>query len=346
VGVGGIGTGTFFALEGDHDLGRNESRPARLLNVRDYCKLHIIAHYAAVLLGAEVSGEPFHVVPIGKLGHDDPGRRLRREMEDAGMDLRLVGDVAGRPTLQSVCFQYPDGSGGNLTTLDSAAATLSTADVAAGAKLLDARAIALAAPEAPLEARHDLLRLATPRGALRVAGLASAEMPVAHRHGFFREVDLLALNQDEAAALALEPFDLESPEILLGACAERLTALQPAIRVIVTAGRHGAFAFDGGRWRHVPALEVEVASTAGAGDALLGGVLAALAAGVPLTMPGPVRGSLAEAPIGSALEFGVVLAALKTTSPHTIHPDADLTRLLAFAGDHGVSFAESLSQLF
>jgi len=52
VGVGGIGTGLFFALEGAHDLGRDESRPARLLDVRDYCKLHIVAHYAAVLLGA------------------------------------------------------------------------------------------------------------------------------------------------------------------------------------------------------------------------------------------------------------------------------------------------------
>jgi sugar/nucleoside kinase (ribokinase family) len=346
VGVGGIGTGTFFALEGDHDLGRNESRPARLLDVRDYCKLHIIAHYPAVLLGAQPTGQPFHVVPVGKVGQDEAGRRLRGEMADAGMDLRLVGEVAGRPTLQSVCFQYPDGSGGNITTRDSAAATLTTADVEAGAELLDSRAIALAAPEAPLEARHDLLRLAGARGALRVAGLASAEMPAAHRLGFFADVDLLALNQDEAGALAQEPFDLESPEALLEACAERLTAAQPAIRVAVTAGRHGAFAFDGGRWRHVPALEVPVASTAGAGDALLGGVLAALAAGAPFTAPGPPRRSLAESPIGSALEFGVLVSALKVTSPHTIHPHADLSHLLAFAEQHGVTFADSLSRLF
>ena len=53
VGVGGIGTGLFFALEGQHTLGRNESRPARLLNIRDYCKLHIISHYIAILLGAK-----------------------------------------------------------------------------------------------------------------------------------------------------------------------------------------------------------------------------------------------------------------------------------------------------
>jgi parallel beta-helix repeat protein len=34
--------------------------------VRDYCKLHIISHYVAVLLGADPSGNPFHVLPIGK----------------------------------------------------------------------------------------------------------------------------------------------------------------------------------------------------------------------------------------------------------------------------------------
>ncbi len=339
VGVGGIGTGIFLALEGEHDLGRNESRPARLLDVRDYCKLHIIAHYPAVLLGAQPGGEPFHVVPVGKLGQDDPGRRLRREMTEAGMDLRLVGDVAGRPTLQSVCFQYPDGSGGNITTLDSAAATLTSADVAAGAALLDSRAIALAAPEAPLQARHDLLRLAGAMGALRVAGLASAEMAAARQMGFFADVDLLALNQDEASACAQVPFDLGAPEPLLAACAERLAAAQPAIRVVVTAGRNGAFGFENGGWTHVPALRVPVASTAGAGDALLGGVLAALAVGFPFTTPGRV-GPLGGRKVASALELGVLLSALKVTSPHTIHPGADLTGLLAFARQHDVTLAD------
>ncbi|HEY6555567.1 MAG TPA: PfkB family carbohydrate kinase [Vicinamibacteria bacterium] len=345
VGVGGIGTGTFFALDGDHDLGRNESRPARLLDVRDYCKLHIIAHYPAVLLGAQAGGEPFHVLPIGKVGRDDPGRGLRATMEAAGMDLRFVGEVAGRPTLQSVCFQYPDGSGGNITTRDSAAATLTTADVVAGAELLDGRAIALAAPEAPLEARHDFLRLAGARGALRVAGLASAEMPEAHRMGLFAHVDLLALNQDEAEALAQAPFDLGSPEAFLVLCADRLTAAQPAVRIAVTAGRNGAFGFERGRWVHVPALDVPVASTAGAGDALLGGVLTALALGVPFTAPDSRGRSLPDGPITSALEFGVLLSAFKVTSPHTIHPDADLTHLLAFAREHGVSLGNGFGAM-
>jgi len=57
VGVGGIGSGMFLALEGDATLGRNESRPAHLLDVRDYCKLHIVAHHVAVLHRGQVIAE-------------------------------------------------------------------------------------------------------------------------------------------------------------------------------------------------------------------------------------------------------------------------------------------------
>ena len=61
VGVGGTRIRIFFALEGNHTLGRNESRPGELLNIRDYCKLHIVIHYVAKLLG----GQCFRVLPVG-----------------------------------------------------------------------------------------------------------------------------------------------------------------------------------------------------------------------------------------------------------------------------------------
>src|SRR5512143_884525 len=94
-GVGGIGSGMFFALDGNHTLGRNESRPGRLLDVRDYCKLHIISHYVAVLLRADPSGKPFLVLPIGRVGNDAIGLRLLDEMRDAGMDTRHVKTTDG-----------------------------------------------------------------------------------------------------------------------------------------------------------------------------------------------------------------------------------------------------------
>ena len=89
------------------------------------------------------------------------------------------------------------------------------------ASLLDERTIALAAPEVPLCVRHRLLKEATERGALRVAALTSAEMARSDGAGaFFATVDLLALNEDEAAALAGVAFDPAAP----GAPARRLRA--------------------------------------------------------------------------------------------------------------------------
>ena len=345
VGVGGIGTGLFFALEGSHDLGRDESRPARLVDVRDYGKLHIVAHYPAVLLGARPSGEPFHVLPVGRVGDDEPGRRLREEMCAAGMDVRHVETVTGRPTLLSVCFQYPDGSGGNITTSESAAAQLRPSDLDGVAGLLDGRTIALALPEVPLDTRQALLRLAGARGALRVASLATAEVPAARAAGFFGDVDLLALNAHEAAAVVGDDFPAGRPDRFLDACAGALAASRAGLRLIVTAGRRGAWGLAEGGWTHTPALAVPVASTAGAGDALLGGTLAGLALGLPLSVPGPPRARLAERPLESALDLGVLLAAYSVTSPHTIHPDARADTLAAFARSNGLVPGRALAPL-
>ena len=344
VGVGGIGAGIFFALEGDHDLGRNESRPGRLLDVRDYCKLHIVAQYPTVLLGAREDRGPFHVVPVGKVGIDEVGLRLRAEMERAGMDVRFVDAVPGRPTLLSVCFQYPDGSGGNVTTIDSAASLVRDGDIDVVERWLSPSAIALAAPEVPLPVRRHLLRRATEKGALRVASLTTAEIPQALETGFLSVVDLLSLNEDEAAAVVGQRLAAEAPEPVLGRLAETALAAHPGMRLIVTAGAHGVFAFDGS-WTHVPTLPVHVVSSAGAGDALLGGVLAGLAAGLPFAGTAAHRATLASRPIASALDLGALVAAFKVTSPHTIPPDLSLDAVLDFARENGVTFGDGLRRL-
>jgi sugar/nucleoside kinase (ribokinase family) len=348
VGVGGIGSGILFALEGDHDLGRNESRPARLLDVRDYCKLHIITHYLAALVGAGRSETSFQVLPIGKVGSDGTGRRLLKEMTEAGLDTRYVEEVLGQPTLFSVCYQYPDRTGGNITTTESAASLLTPADVDRVVPLLEAdgRSIALAVPEVPLEIRAHLLKLATEHQCFRVASFTSAEIAEAQALNLFRLVDLLALNEDEAGRLVGQSFDAAEPQSFLDRCAAVLTASQPHIQLIVSAGKEGAFAFQDGSWAHSPALPVEVASTAGAGDALLAGTLAALIAGAPLVSHAPRARDDSRRVVASALDFGVLLASYSATSPHTIHPRADLDSVLDFAAERGVTFAGSLGQIF
>src|SRR5205823_1097631 len=169
VGVGGLGTGMFFSLEGNHTLGRNESRPGSLLDVRDYCKLHIVSHYVAKMLG----NQQFRMIPVGKMGDDAAGQFVLRELSAAGMDTRFVQTIAGSPTLFSVCFQYPDGTGGNITTNNSAAEQLSAGDLDLIKEVLSvASTIALALPEVSLDLRRHFLELASRAGALGAASVA------------------------------------------------------------------------------------------------------------------------------------------------------------------------------
>lgn len=333
VGVGGIGTGMFLEVEGDRTIGRTESRAARLLEVRDYCKLHTVAHHVATLMRADPRGRPFHVVPVGVVGSDDAGSRLTAEMAAAGMDVTRVRVDPNRPTLFSVCFQYPRGDGGNLTTSDSAATALSDDDVERAADLLDPRTIALAQPEVPLGPRRRLLQLAGRAGSLRVASFTSLELDEARAAGMFELVDVVAMNAHEAATIAGQELTASEADAFLRRLSGVFGAPERGVRVIVTVGEDGAYASEGDRSLHRPAPRVDVVSTAGCGDALLAGVIVALSMGLPF---------LGDAPppaVDDALGFGVLLASLNATSPHTIHPSATMQTLIDLAGRWGVRLA-------
>ncbi len=316
IGVGGIGSGSFFALRGNHTLGREESRGGRFLDRRDYCKLHIISHYVKTLLGPE-----FSTIPIGQVGNDDVGQRLLGEMEEVGLDMRYVKVSPGDQTLFSFCFVYPDGSGGNMTTDDSACARVDAAFVARAEPEFEryaGRGVALAAPEVPLEARQRLLELGTEYRFWRVASFVAEEIDPAIDMGMLGQTDLLAINVDEAAAAAGTSLE-EAPDSIsevVEAAVGKLRGINPSLLVSITAGKNGSWSWDGDRLVHVPAFPVDVVSTAGAGDAHLAGIIAGLVAG--LTLP-------------QAQELGTLVAAHAVTSPHTIDKRIDTEALRAFA---------------
>jgi len=347
IGVGGLGTGIFFALEGDHTLGRNESRMGELLEARDYCKLHIVIHYVAKLLGA--SSTSFRVLPVGKVGNDAAGEFVLREMKSVGIDSRFVERIAGKPTLFSVCFQYPDGMGGNITTGNSAAALLCEKDLDAINRVLTSdgpRTIALLLPEVPLEVRRGFLQLATRAGAFRAASFVSGEIAAAKDSEMFEQLDLVSLNEGEAGQLLGEVYSPANPDDFVAQALRYVRANCPQLQMVISIGKDGAYGLNREEWNYCPAPQVEVASTAGAGDCLLGGVLAAIAAGIPLLNSGPPRKSLTDSPLNTALEFGVVLASYKVTSHHTIHPDSSLATLTDFAAQRGITFGQVITQKF
>jgi sugar/nucleoside kinase (ribokinase family) len=330
IGVGGIGSGSFFALRGNHSLGREESRGGRFLDRRDYCKLHIASHYVKTLLGPD-----FRTIPVGQVGDDAVGRRLLDEMESAGLELDYVRRATGAQTLFSFCFVYPDGSGGNLTTDDSACAKVDATFVA-GAEpefaRYTSRGVALAAPEVPLEAREKLLKLGTQYGYFRAASFLAEEIDSALEMGMIAQTDLLAINVDEAAAVAGTSLAERSASVseIVEAAVERLREFNPGLLVSITAGKNGSWSWDGEALVHVPAFPAEVVSTAGAGDAHLAGIIAGLVA--DLTLP-------------QAQELGTLVAAHSVTSPHTIDKRIDRESLRAFAGETGAPLSDPVKDL-
>ncbi len=310
VGTGGIGSGSFFLLTSNETLEREESRGGRFLPRRDYCKLHIITHYVKLLLGDEIA-----VYPIGRVGDDNAGPVLLKEMERMGMDMRFVRSLPGVSTLFSFCFLYPDGSGGNLTTEDSASGRLSPGDIAEAAEImrsLGIRGIALAAPEAPLAARAALLDLATIHGLFRAAGFTRSEMEEARRLGLLDSIDLLAVNGEEARAAAGRPAGVEE-------ATAAIAATHPRLRISVTAGREGSWTWDGRKLHHHEALRVEARGTTGAGDAHFAGILCGLAAGLDLA---------------DAQSLGTLLAGASVTSQDTINREIDGEMLRSLCRDN------------
>jgi sugar/nucleoside kinase (ribokinase family) len=324
VATGGIGSGMFLALTGDRTLGREESRAATLLDQRDYCKLHIVCHYVQRLLGTGV-----RVFPIGKVGDDANGRTVAEEMRTAGMDMSFV-TVSSRPTLFSVCFVYPGGDGGNITTAGSASDCVGPQDIRRAGPVVAAhygKGIAVALPEVPLEARYALLELATEAAFFRVAAFVPGELEQVLTAGLLEKVDLLAVNLDEAAALAGMVAEGASVPSVVQAAVRRLAEVNPRMSVVVTAGGHGSWAWDSQAVTHAAALDVTVANTAGAGDAHLAGLVVATACGIPLA---------------TANRYAALVSGLKVTSRHTINPDLTADSVQAVAENLGLPLPPGL----
>jgi sugar/nucleoside kinase (ribokinase family) len=328
IGTGGIGTGRFFALRGNHTLGREESRSGRFIDRKDYCKLHIVSHYVKTLLG---SG--FAAFPIGMIGDDDAGTTLHGEMEHAGLDMRYVKTLRDSPTLFSFCYIYPDDSGGNMTTDDSASSRVTKGAIQEAGdifKQYGGRGVGLAVPEVPLGARSALLDMATTYGLFRVASFTAGEIREMGASPVYNHIDLLALNLEELRQLsgAVDAGGREAQAV--EECVDRMFTRYPHLQLTVTDGSRGSWSWDRHTLEFQPAVRAEVMSTAGAGDAFLGGVISGLTAGL----------TLAE-----AQQLGSLTGSLSVTSPHTIHKGVNRMSLKDFLERSGFAVSSAVARL-
>jgi ribokinase len=328
IGTGGIGSGKFFILNGDHTLGREESRSGHFLDVSDYCKQHIILHYVKVLLGPS-----FTVIPVGKIGDDDIGQILFNEMSKTGFIMNRIEKVPHTSTLFSFCFYYPDGTGGNLTTDNSASAQVDADFIETAVteiKELGTKGIIVAVPEVPLSARKKLLELGKQNMLFCAASFTTEEIHYAMDSGMIKNIDLIAINIDEASAAAGSFADKTDTISIVKSAIQKLQILNKNIMVSITAGKQGSWCWDGHRLNNFPAIKTIVTSTAGAGDAFFSGILCGLALGLHLF---------------DAQQLASIVAGLSITSSHTIHKGVDRHLLNEFMHSSDLSFSETIIKL-
>jgi ribokinase len=248
---------------------------------------------AAALGGARVR-------MVGCVGDDEHGRAVRAALEAAGVDTARLRTAAGRETGLAVVLVARDGENA-IAVSPGANHELTAADLGPVAGALRESDVLLAQMELPVDVVLAALTLARTVGARPVLNLApAAAVPAETLAG----LAVLVVNRPEAGFL----LGRELPD--LDACSRAAAELRdrgPAA-VVLTAGGDGAVVADAAGERTVPALAVEVVDTAGAGDAFVGVLCAALAVGKPLDAAVEAATRAGAAAVGSS---GAQLTALE-----------------------------------
>ena len=225
------------------------------------------------------------VALVGAVGDDAFAEPALALLRADGVDLGAVGRVAA-PT--GVALIHVDAAGENaITVVAGANATVTVAAVPESA--LDAKTIVVMPLEIPLSTVAAVAAWARARGARVVVNAAPAAALPAEA---LAAIDVLVVNEHEAVAVAT-PFGVPvEPAAFCAAMHARF-----GMAAIVTLGARGAVAVDAGGGRiALPAPQVDVVDTVGAGDALIGALAAALDRGASLhdaLRDGLAAGSLA-----------------------------------------------------
>ena len=257
------------------------------------------------------------VTVVARRGEDFPADATQR-LTAAGIDLRHVVDVPG-PTVRNWVIYEPDGRRHWVyRTAASRSAEVAprpedVTSVVPGAAVVHVAAMPLSHAEAVVAevrrvAPDALITLDTHEGwAAPDEPTTSTERVLA----LARAVDLFEPSLEELRDLTAT----DTPQ-------EGLAALASAglTQAVVKAGADGAYVLQDGAVTHVPAAEVEVADTTGAGDSFCGGVAAGLARGLSLAD----AVALGVATAGRAIQSSGSLRLLDTapldTAPLDTHP--------------------------
>lgn len=229
---------------------------------------------------------------ISRVGDDEAGRSVLAATRAAGVDVSEVEVVAGAATAGYTALLDPAGG------LVVAFADMAIYDG------FDASWLAETAVETPrwfVDANlptETLAELAKRKAAGTFLAADAVSAPKAERlRSVLSALDLLFVNLDEASALTGRADPAEAATVLRSAGVGAM---------VLMLGAGGALVVDANGTTAIPATPIAARDVTGAGDALIGVTLDALARGRPL---------------GQAVRRGVGAAALTIAHPGAVRPD-------------------------
>jgi ribokinase len=207
---------------------------------------------AAARMGADVT-------LVAKIGDDESGEALVRDLERAGVNVSRIGRAAG-PTGTAVITVDAEGHN-TIVVVPGANAGLSPADVEAARELIEASDALVVQLEVPIETVVAAAEVAH-RAGVAVFLNPSPVRPLPD--ALFADLTYLVVNETELAVLTDGYSDLG-----------RLFA-RGVRQIVLTLGEEGARLIDADGSHEIPSFRVESIDTTAAGDAFLGALVATL----------------------------------------------------------------------
>jgi sugar/nucleoside kinase (ribokinase family) len=222
----------------------------------------------------------FVVGLLSSIGNDDTGKRLVDNLDENGVDTRLI--KISRRSDTGFSLMVIDKAGEHIAfTYRGANDELHVSSVDSHV-MSSSKWLCISSLSGEWE---DVLNKVFAIKGVRVAwnpGAAQLAVGAPRLHKWLKKTELLCFNHDEAVELAIShpSFRRRGQEFLKDkkALIEAIKKLGPQ-KVIITSGSHGADYFDGENHYHQPSLNVpksKIADTAGVGDAFFSGTLAGL----------------------------------------------------------------------
>ena len=215
-----------------------------------------------------------NVIMVGRVGIDPNGDVLKAGLAADGIDAREVRGLASTHT--GVASIWVESDGQNRIVLSPGAnGLLDAASVARANTMIDMCGLLIVQLEVPVAAVQAAIARAY---AAHVPVLLNPAPALPLPDELWQQVDILVVNESEAAAYAGMPVDDPNAAVAAG---QALRARGPD-RVLVTLGAQGVVVIDGAGPRHAPARKVKAVDTTAAGDTFIGALASALCEGLSL----------------------------------------------------------------